>query len=71
MSFIKAFFFFQFYDSLPRCELDLSAFERLALERLRLLRAVEKVSSLGAAKYSKEWTDKMDEETRKAQDLNR
>ena len=53
------------------CELGLSSFEALALERLRLLRAVEKVSSLGAAKYSKEWADKMDEEIRKAPELAR
>ena len=45
----------QFYDQLPGCDLGLAEFESLAVERLKLLRIVEKVNSLSAGKYSKEW----------------
>jgi hypothetical protein len=49
----------QFYDELPGCNIGLAEFETLALERLRVLRAVEKVSSLSVAKYSNEWVEKV------------
>ena len=51
-----------FYEDLPEGDLGLVEFEALAVERLKLLRAVEKVGQLGAAKYSREWVQKMDEE---------
>ncbi len=51
-----------FYEALPEGDVGLTDFEALAVERLRVLRAVEKVGQLGAVKYSREWANKMDEE---------
>ena len=44
-----------FYDSLPGCDLSLADFETLAVERLKLLRILEKHSLLSAVKFSDEW----------------
>jgi hypothetical protein len=39
-----------FYDEPPRCQINLETMEKLALERLRLLRLVEKTNQLHGGK---------------------
>ena len=42
-----------FYDEPPRCQINLETMEKLALERLRLLRLIEKTNQLHGGKV---WT---------------
>ena len=44
-----------FYDTPPRCQINLETMETLAVERLRFLRIMEKHSSLSATRGSDEW----------------
>lgn len=53
-----------FYDELPGCSLGLMEFETMALERLKVLRAVDKISSICQIKYNHEWAEKIDQELR-------
>ena len=39
-----------FYDEPPRCQINLETMEKLALERLRLLRLLEKTNQLHGGK---------------------
>lgn len=48
-----------FYDSLPGGDIGLADFETLALERLNVLRVMEKCAALSVHKYSMEWADKV------------
>ena len=44
-----------FYDTPPRCQINLETMETLAVERLRFLRVMEKHASLSAPRGSDEW----------------
>ena len=39
-----------FYDEPPRCQINLETMEKLALERLRFLRLIEKTNSIHGGK---------------------
>jgi DNA primase large subunit len=56
-----------FYDALPGCDLSLADFETLAVERLKLLRILEKHSQMSAAKFSDEWKTNVAAEMKKAE----